>query len=81
MKTYFLTSKSQYVRGSYSKLVFFCVQVVQRASMENSAIRSVTVPITDAATEPMEPVCVILDSTDASATFVSPTILSPDSHP
>lgn len=42
--------------------------------MGNSAIRSVTVPTTAAATGPTEPVCVILDSTDASATSVSPTV-------
>lgn len=58
-----------------------CVQAVLRASMESSATRSVTVPITGAATGPMEPVCVILDSTDASATSVSPSVLIlPDSY-
>ena len=59
----------------------FRVQAVLRASMGSSATRSVIVPIMDAATGPMEPVCVILDSTDASATSVSPSVLIlPDSY-
>lgn len=41
--------------------------------MGSSVIRSVIVPITGDATGPTEPVCVILDSTDASAIYVSPT--------
>lgn len=42
--------------------------------MGSSATRSVTAPTMDAATGPTEPVCVILDSMDASVTCVSPII-------
>lgn len=51
-----------------------CVQAVRRVSTGSSATRSVTVPITGAAIGHMAPVCVILDSTGASATSVSPNI-------
>lgn len=44
-----------------------------RASTGSSAIKSVTVPITGAAIGPMEPVCVIQDSMDASATSPVPS--------
>lgn len=52
-----------------------CVQVVLKASTGSSAIRNVTVPTTGAATGPTGPACVILDSTDASATSVSPPLI------
>jgi hypothetical protein len=45
--------------------------------MGNSAIRSVTVPVTGAATAPTEPVCVTLDSTGGSAIYVSHSLLNP----
>lgn len=61
---------------------YFCAQAVLKVSMGSSATRSVTVPTTDAAIEPMEPVCVTLDSMGASVTFVSTTAYtSPASHP
>lgn len=49
----------------------FFPQVVLKVCMENSAIRSVTVPITDDATGHTGRVCVTPDSTAASATYVS----------